>query len=101
MPFELEIPKKGTEVRVMKLNSTVEVVFQGTNLVVAMDHPMHLHGFSFYVVGWGFGDLGILMRRRTLRTIIWSIRRYVTPSLSPETAGLPLGLPPITQVRCY
>ena len=34
----------------------VEIVFQGTNLVAGTDHPMHLHGYSFYVVGWGFGN---------------------------------------------
>lgn len=40
----------------MEFNSTVELVFQGTNLVAGIDHPMHLHGYSFYVVGWGFGN---------------------------------------------
>ncbi|KAL3845850.1 hypothetical protein ACJIZ3_003253 [Penstemon smallii] len=46
----------GTEVRVLRYNSTVEIVFQGTNTVAGIDHPMHLHGQSFYVVGWGFGN---------------------------------------------
>ncbi|XP_019154857.1 PREDICTED: laccase-15-like [Ipomoea nil] len=45
-----------TEVRVLEFNETVELVFQGTNLVAGIDHPMHLHGYSFYVVGWGFGN---------------------------------------------
>lgn len=54
--FELEIPKRGTQVRVLRYNSNIELVFQGTNQVVGLDHPMHLHGFSFYVVGWGFGN---------------------------------------------
>ncbi|KAG8369250.1 hypothetical protein BUALT_Bualt15G0132000 [Buddleja alternifolia] len=49
-------PDNGTEVRVLKYNSTVELVFQGTNVVGGIDHPMHLHGYSFYVVGWGFGN---------------------------------------------
>ncbi|KAL2467973.1 Laccase-14 [Forsythia ovata] len=56
LPLELEIPKKGTQVKVLKYNSSVEMVLQGTNLVAGIDHPMHLHGFSFYVVGWGFGN---------------------------------------------
>ncbi|CAL5417700.1 unnamed protein product [Camellia sinensis] len=55
-PMELEIPKKTIQVKILKYNSTVEVVFQGTNLVAGIDHPMHLHGHSFYVVGWGFGN---------------------------------------------
>ncbi|XP_031116696.1 laccase-14-like [Ipomoea triloba] len=45
-----------TEVRVLEYNETVELVLQGTNLVAEIDHPMHLHGYSFYVVGWGFGN---------------------------------------------
>lgn len=34
----------------------LEVVFQGTSLVQGESHPMHLHGYSFHVVGWGFGN---------------------------------------------
>lgn len=37
-------------------NETVEIVFQGTNLLDAAEaHPMHLHGYAFYVVGTGVG----------------------------------------------
>ncbi|XP_048325936.1 laccase-15 isoform X1 [Ziziphus jujuba] len=57
LPLYLETPKSRTEVKVLEYNSTVEIVFQGTNVTAgAADHPMHLHGFSFYVVGWGFGN---------------------------------------------
>lgn len=56
MPLELELPKRGTTVKVLDYGSTVEVVFQGTNLVAGIEHPMHLHGYSFYVVGYGFGN---------------------------------------------
>lgn len=52
----LETPLNATEVKVLEFNDTVELVFQGTNLVAGIDHPMHLHGHSFYVVGWGFGN---------------------------------------------
>ncbi|RVW69549.1 Laccase-14 [Vitis vinifera] len=55
-PLKYETPRNGTEVRVLEYNSIVEIVFQGTNLVAGTDHPMHLHGYSFYVVGWGFGN---------------------------------------------
>lgn len=48
--------KRGTEVMVVEYGDTVEIVFQGTSLVAAVDHPMHLHGYSFYVVGWGIGN---------------------------------------------
>jgi len=55
--LRLETPKLSTQVRVLKYNSTLEMIFQGTNLVAGLDHPMHLHGQSFYVVGSGFGNL--------------------------------------------
>ncbi|KAF5467676.1 hypothetical protein F2P56_011907 [Juglans regia] len=57
LPSFLNTPKIGTEVKVLEYNSTVELVFQGTNLAnTGTDHPMHIHGYSFYVVGWGFGN---------------------------------------------
>ncbi|KAG7942871.1 hypothetical protein I3843_15G008800 [Carya illinoinensis] len=56
LPTFLQTPKTGTEVRVLEYNSTVELVFQGTNLGAGTEHPMHIHGYSFYVVGWGFGN---------------------------------------------
>ncbi|KAL1817205.1 hypothetical protein DCAR_0521628 [Daucus carota subsp. sativus] len=52
----LRTPRNGTEVRVLPFNSTVELVYQGTNLLRGIEHPMHLHGYSFYVVGWGLGN---------------------------------------------
>ncbi|RVX01202.1 Laccase-14 [Vitis vinifera] len=56
LPLLYQLPSAGTEVRVLEYNSTVEIVLQGTNLVAGVTHPMHLHGHSFYVVGWGFGN---------------------------------------------
>ncbi|KAL3640787.1 hypothetical protein CASFOL_015755 [Castilleja foliolosa] len=56
IPVALWRSENGTRVRVLEYNSTVEIVFQGTNTVSGIDHPMHLHGYSFYVVGWGFGN---------------------------------------------
>ncbi|KAL8153982.1 hypothetical protein V2J09_011742 [Rumex salicifolius] len=48
----------GTKVFVVDYNSTVELIFQGTNIKYdyGMDHTMHLHGHSFYFVGWGSGN---------------------------------------------
>ncbi|GLU06848.1 hypothetical protein SLE2022_238380 [Rubroshorea leprosula] len=56
LPTDWDIPQLGTEVRILDYNSTVELVFQGTNLLQGSDHPMHLHGYSFYVVGLGLGN---------------------------------------------
>ncbi|WKA10856.1 hypothetical protein VitviT2T_028410 [Vitis vinifera] len=51
------ITKPATKVKVLNYNETLEIVFQGTNLLLsAEDHPVHLHGFTFFVVGMGFGN---------------------------------------------
>ncbi|TKY51487.1 Laccase-15 protein [Spatholobus suberectus] len=56
LPLTLNIPKQGTKVNVLNFGTTVEIVFQGTNVVGGIDHPIHLHGFSFHVVGYGLGN---------------------------------------------
>ncbi|KAF3944131.1 hypothetical protein CMV_029372 [Castanea mollissima] len=57
LPDDIAITDLGTKVKVLNYNDVVEVVFQGTNLWNgAGTHPMHLHGYSFYVVGTGFGN---------------------------------------------
>ncbi|CAH9113279.1 unnamed protein product [Cuscuta epithymum] len=56
LPVRLLRSDRGTEVKVLEYGTVVELVFQGTNLLSGIDHPMHLHGYSFYVVGWGFGN---------------------------------------------
>ncbi|XP_027367017.1 laccase-15-like [Abrus precatorius] len=56
LPTSLNTPSVDTEVNVLEYNSTVEIVLQGTNLLAGTEHPIHLHGYSFYVVGWGFGN---------------------------------------------
>ncbi|CAD6256603.1 unnamed protein product [Miscanthus lutarioriparius] len=53
LPQELQLMKRGTKVKVLEYGTVVEVVFQ--DALTAESHPMHLHGFSFYVVGRGFG----------------------------------------------
>lgn len=46
----------GTKLVVVPFNTSVEVVMQGTRIFGAESHPLHLHGFNFYVVGEGFGN---------------------------------------------
>ncbi|KAI4386995.1 hypothetical protein MLD38_004864 [Melastoma candidum] len=56
LPGAMGNTKRGTRVKVLEYNEEVEIVFQGTDLLnSSMDHPMHLHGHSFYVVGIGHG----------------------------------------------
>ncbi|XP_078165868.1 putative laccase-9 isoform X3 [Carex rostrata] len=54
---ELKFVDKSTKVKVVEYNSTVEIVFQDTNVLdTQINHPVHLHGYSFYVIGSGHGD---------------------------------------------
>ncbi|GJN08139.1 hypothetical protein PR202_ga26031 [Eleusine coracana subsp. coracana] len=34
----------------------VQIVFQDTGIFVAEEHPMHIHGYHFYVLATGFGN---------------------------------------------
>ncbi|XP_072976237.1 laccase-7-like isoform X2 [Typha angustifolia] len=47
---------KATKVRRVKYNSTVEMVLQNTAILGAENHPLHLHGYNFYVIAQGFGN---------------------------------------------
>eukprot|EP00253_Pinus_taeda_P000959 PITA_00959 len=49
-------PVKDTRVKVLKYNTTVQVILQGTNIFAGESHPIHLHGYDFYIVGSGFGN---------------------------------------------
>ncbi|KAM0821913.1 hypothetical protein ACQ4PT_071846 [Festuca glaucescens] len=46
----------GTRLVVLQYGDSVELVMQGTSILVAESHPFHLHGFNFFVVGQGFGN---------------------------------------------
>jgi len=49
-------PVRGTKVKVLQYNSAVQIILQGTSIVTAENHPVHLHGYDFYIVGEGFGN---------------------------------------------
>jgi len=46
----------GTRTKVLKYGSRVQVILQDTRIVTTENHPMHFHGYSFYVVGYGTGN---------------------------------------------
>ncbi|XP_058215399.1 laccase-7-like isoform X2 [Rhododendron vialii] len=52
----LVMTTKSTRVMKLKYNSTVQIVFQNTALVGTENHPIHLHGFNFYVLAQGFDN---------------------------------------------
>ncbi|KAK4491223.1 hypothetical protein RD792_001956, partial [Penstemon davidsonii] len=56
LPENLLTPDFGTRALLLEYNSSVELILQGTNVLASDNHPIHLHGYGFYVVGWGFGN---------------------------------------------
>lgn len=46
----------GTKLRVLPFNTSVELVLQDTSILGVENHPLHLHGYNFFVVGFGFGN---------------------------------------------
>lgn len=56
VPRGLWQPSRGTKLYKVKYGSTVQVVLQDTSIVTTEEHPMHLHGYHFFVVGMGFGN---------------------------------------------
>lgn len=74
--------KKATKVKKLKYNSTVEIVFQNTALINIENHPMHLHGFDFYVLAQGFGNFN--------RTRDWKKFNLVNPQ-ERNTIAVPVG----------
>ncbi|XP_062023622.1 laccase-14-like isoform X2 [Rosa rugosa] len=53
--YEL-FPKVGTKVKMIEYGAAVEIVFQGTNVGNPETHPIHLHGYSLYLVGTNYGN---------------------------------------------
>ncbi|WVZ68160.1 hypothetical protein U9M48_017133, partial [Paspalum notatum var. saurae] len=45
----------GTKVRKLSYNSVVEIVLQNPAAVPTENHPIHLHGFNFFVLAQGMG----------------------------------------------
>ncbi|KAK9930404.1 hypothetical protein M0R45_027442 [Rubus argutus] len=57
MDIDTVLTVQGRKVKVLEYNESVEIVFQGTDVLAgSINHPMHLHGYTFYVVGQGFGN---------------------------------------------
>ncbi|CAN1308694.1 LAC1 [Linum perenne] len=48
--------KFGSKIMVLPYGTRIEIVLQGTNLLNIENHPIHIHGHNFYVVGTGFGN---------------------------------------------
>ncbi|OIW15084.1 hypothetical protein TanjilG_08571 [Lupinus angustifolius] len=49
-------PIPGTKAYKLKFGSRVQIVLQDTSIVTSENHPIHLHGYDFYIVAEGFGN---------------------------------------------
>ncbi|WOL14967.1 laccase-24-like [Canna indica] len=82
LPLALQTTLKGTRVRTVKYNATVEIVLQNTAFVGIENHPMHLHGFNFFVVAQGFGNYNATAAKRSFNLVDPQVR---------NTIGVPTG----------
>lgn len=73
---------KATRVKKLKFNATVEVVLQNTAFIGVENHPMHLHGFNFHVLGQGFGNFDPVNG--------WKKFNFFNPVIR-NTIGVPVG----------
>ncbi|KAK1271268.1 Laccase-24 [Acorus gramineus] len=80
-----------TTVKRVRFGATVEMVLQNTALVGIENHPIHLHGFNFFVLAQGFGNYNTkedwkkfnLIDPQVRNTIAvptggWAVIRFVT-----------------------
>lgn len=49
----------GTRALVLEYGTRVQLIMQDTGTVTTENHPIHLHGYSFYVVGYGSGNFDL------------------------------------------
>ncbi|KAK8960763.1 Laccase-5 [Platanthera guangdongensis] len=52
----LSRPIRGTKIYRLKYGSVVQVVLQGTSILSVEEHPIHIHGYDFYVLAMGKGN---------------------------------------------
>ncbi|CAK9875510.1 unnamed protein product [Sphagnum jensenii] len=49
-------PEHGTRLSAIRFNSSVQLILQDTSILEFETHPFHLHGYSVYIVGKGYGN---------------------------------------------
>ncbi|KAK8621151.1 hypothetical protein V6N13_067592 [Hibiscus sabdariffa] len=81
-PNPMQFAPKSTKVTKLKFNTTVEIIFQNTNILGPESHPMHLHGFDFHILAQGFGNYNPATERKKFNLINPQKR---------NTVGVPVG----------
>ncbi|CAN4092156.1 unnamed protein product [Withania somnifera] len=49
-------PISATKIYKLQYGARVQIVLQGTSIFTAENHPIHLHGYDFYILAEGFGN---------------------------------------------
>lgn len=62
------ITAPGTKLSAIEFGQTVQLVLQDTDFFEFENHPFHLHGYSFFVVGRGAGNYDPVMSPSTFNT---------------------------------
>lgn len=78
----LTFTAKGTKLKKLKYNSTVEMVLQNTAILGVENHPMHLHGFNFFVLARGYGNYNATTAVKSYNLVDPQVR---------NTVGVPAG----------
>ncbi|CAH2074541.1 unnamed protein product [Thlaspi arvense] len=95
-------PERKTSVKTLGFNTTVEIVVQNTKIVTKESHPMHLHGFNFYVLGYGFGNYDPTRDARTLNLVNPQMRNTVAvPSLGWVVLRFIANNPGVWMFHCH
>ncbi|KAJ0984121.1 hypothetical protein J5N97_002477 [Dioscorea zingiberensis] len=68
---------KGTRLKKLKYNAVVEVVLQNTALVALENHPLHLHGFNFFVLAQGFGNYNAAVAKKKFNLVNPQMRNTI------------------------
>ncbi|KAJ3680761.1 hypothetical protein LUZ60_015250 [Juncus effusus] len=69
--------KKGTKVKKLKYNEVVEVVLQNTAILETENHPIHLHGFNFFILAQDFGNYDYAKAREMYNLVNPQVRNTV------------------------
>lgn len=76
--FSLVQTTRGTRVKRLKYNATVEVVLQKTSLLALQSHPIHLHGFDFFVLAQGFGTYNASAAEKNFNLVNPQVRNTIS-----------------------
>ncbi|XWS60887.1 hypothetical protein CRYUN_Cryun07bG0076300 [Craigia yunnanensis] len=49
----------GTKLLLLPHGTNLEIVLQDTNFLNPENHPIHVHGYNFFIVGSGFGNFNV------------------------------------------